>query len=581
MSELTTTYEWKTIPWRKLERKVFKLQTRIYRASQRGDVQTVRRLQKLLVKSWYAKCLAVRRVTQDNQGKKTPGIDGLKSLTPVARLILVHSLKVGSKVAPTRRIWIPKPGTTEKRPLGIPTIYDRALQALVKLVLEPEWEAKFEADSYGFRPGRSVHDAIAAIFSHISRVPKYVLDADIAKCFDRINHVTLLRKINTYPQLRKQIKSWLKAGFMDGGRLFPTEEGTPQGGVLSPLLANIALHGMEAAIQKAFPRRSPRISGKTTKIPAPALVRYADDFVIFHTDLEVIKGCQKVLDDWLKDLGLELKPSKTKITHTLENHQGNVGFDFLEFNIRLYAMGKTHSVKDTHGRILDFKPLIKPSKEAVKKHLQKIGKIIDSHKAAPQKALIAKLNPAIMGWARYYSTQASKETFTKVDHLIFQQLLAWAKGRHPRKGVKWIAEKYWTVQDSVKWDFKTKDGKFLLWKHAKIPIKRHTKVQDDRSPYDGDWAYWGSRLGKHPELTTTKAKLLKQQKGKCIHCSLTFKDGDLMEIDHITPKFKGGNNKLENLQILHRHCHDEKTADDYANVFYPVTEEDYLYENPF
>ena len=220
-------YEWNQLPWHKLERDVFKLQKRIYQASNRGDVKLVKRLQRLLIKSWSARALAVRRVTQDNQGRKTAGVDGEKSLTPKQRLTLINKLKLGSKVKPTRRVWIPKPGTEEKRPLGIPTMDDRALQALVKLGLEPEWEARFEPNSYGFRPGRTCHDAVDAIFIAIRLKAKYVLDADIAKCFDRINHESLLRKLNTYPALRRQIRAWLKAGVMDGFELFPTIEGTP------------------------------------------------------------------------------------------------------------------------------------------------------------------------------------------------------------------------------------------------------------------------------------------------------------------------------------------------------------------
>jgi RNA-directed DNA polymerase len=209
-------YEWNQIPWQKLERRVFKLQKRIYKASQRGDVKTIRRLQKLLMNSWSAKCIAVRRVTQDNQGKKTAGVDGVKSLTPKQRLNLIGEIKLGSKVRPTRRVWIPKPGKEEKRPLGIPTMKDRALQALVKLALEPEWEARFEPNSYGFRPGRSCQDAVQAIYDAIRYKAKYVLDADIAKCFDCIDHEALLEKLNTSPKTRRQIRSWLRAGVMDG-----------------------------------------------------------------------------------------------------------------------------------------------------------------------------------------------------------------------------------------------------------------------------------------------------------------------------------------------------------------------------
>ena len=244
------TVEWNQINWRKAERLTFKLQKRIYRASERGDVKAVRKLQKTLINSWSNKVLAVRRVTQDNTGKRTAGVDGIKLLTPKQRIKLVSQLKPTGKSQPTRRVMIPKPGTNESRSLGIPTMYDRALQAVVKAALEPEWEASFEPNSYGFRPGRSCHDAIGAIFNSIRYKAKYVLDADIAKCFDRINHKALLDKINTYPRLRKQIKSWLKSGVLDQGEIFPTIEGTPQGGVISPLLANIALHGMEERVKQ-------------------------------------------------------------------------------------------------------------------------------------------------------------------------------------------------------------------------------------------------------------------------------------------------------------------------------------------
>lgn len=247
--------EWRLIPWRKLERRVFKLQTRIFKASARGDVKAVRRLQKTLMRSWAGKCLAVRRVSQDNQGKQTAGIDGIKSLTPGQRLALVTQLRLSERAKPTRRVWIPKPGREgEKRPTGIPTIADRALQALVKLALEPEWEARFEPNSYGFRPGRGCHDAIEAIYNGIFLKAKYVLDTDISKCFDQINQKKLLAKLNTFPTLRRQIHAWLKSGVMDRGQWFATSTGTPQGGVISPLLANIALHGMEERIKQAFPR---------------------------------------------------------------------------------------------------------------------------------------------------------------------------------------------------------------------------------------------------------------------------------------------------------------------------------------
>jgi len=262
---------WNTIPWKRVQRTVFTLQKRIYRASRRGDVRAVRKLQRLLMRSRSARLLAVRRVTQENQGKKTAGVDGVKSLTPPQRLAWVDTVRRGKRAQPVRRVGIPTPETTEQRPLGIPVIADRALQALAKAALEPEWEARFEPNSYGFRPGRSCQDAIEAMFTALGHKAKYALDADIAKCFDRINHAALLTKVHTSPSLRRQLQAWLKAGVLDNGQLFPTEEGTMQGGNISPLLANIALHGLETVIIQTFPRSGSR------GFHAPNVIRYADD----------------------------------------------------------------------------------------------------------------------------------------------------------------------------------------------------------------------------------------------------------------------------------------------------------------
>ena len=279
MSEsATATYAWHQLPWRKLEVTVFKLERWIYKASYAGDIRRVHRLQKLLLKSRAAKLLAVRRITQDNQGKNTAGIDGIKALTPHQRGALAAQLGTLPTGRPTRRVWIPKPGKDEQRPLSIPTLHDRALQALVKLVLEPEWEARFEPNSYGFRPGRSVHDAIGAIFIAIEKQPKYALDADIAKCFDRIDQQALLRKIKTFPTLNRLVKAWLQAGVLDNGVFTETTTGTPQGGVASPLLAHIALHGLEEFIRSQFPartRRNPAQPGRQLHWQ-PQIIRYAD-----------------------------------------------------------------------------------------------------------------------------------------------------------------------------------------------------------------------------------------------------------------------------------------------------------------
>jgi len=246
--------------------------------------------------------LAVRRVTLENQGKKTAGVDGVKSLSPNERLELARELKLTGESKPTRRVWIPKPGTDEKRPLGIPVMYDRALQAAVKAALEPEWEARFEPNSYGFRPGRSAHDAVKQIKNCIQTKAKFVLDADIAKCFDRISHVALLQKLGIKGNVRYQIKAWLKSGVVDQGAFTATSEGTPQGGVISPLLANIALHGLESHINQAFPsNKMGYIKGATKKygrknVSAPSVIRYADDFIVLCDEKAVVQRCRELCD---------------------------------------------------------------------------------------------------------------------------------------------------------------------------------------------------------------------------------------------------------------------------------------------
>jgi RNA-directed DNA polymerase len=561
-TEPNTTVEWNSVNWRKLEKTVFKLQKRIFRASQSGNSKKVRRLQKTLARSWSAKMLAVRKISQDNRGKKTAGVDGVKSLTPKQRIALVSKLRLTGKAKPTRRVWIPKPGIKEKRPLGIPTMFDRALQALVKMTIEPEWEARFETNSYGFRPGRSAHDAIEAIYQSIGKKDKYVLDADIAKCFDKINHEALLRKINTYPSLRKQIRAWLKCGVLDEG-FNATEEGTPQGAVISPLLANIALHGMEERVKlyaetfKGYKRDNRQ---------ALSLIRYADDFVILHKDIDVIRKCQKILSQWLAEIGLELKPSKTRITHTL-NRIGDEppGFDFLGFNIRQYKVGKYQTGTTSQGKPLGFKTLIRPSKKSIKNHHQALKKVVQLHKVSTQPALIDDLNPKIWGWAHYFSGVVSKECFSALDQLLYFQLVKWAVRRHPNKNKSWVASKYWHRVGTRNWVFAHQYNQQIretLLNHADMPIVRHIKVKGEASPFDGKLIYWSIRKGKHPELPLRIAKLLKRQKGKCTHCGLMFRDGDVMEIDHIIPKSIGGKDVYDNLQLLHRHCHDVKSAYD-------------------
>ena len=554
--------EWAELPWRKLEQHLYRLQKRIFKASERGDLKTVHKLQKLLMKSRSARLIAVRRVTQDNQGKKTAGIDGVKSVSPARRLALAEAIHptqmTKRKPKPLRRVWIPKPGKAEKRPLGIPVMYDRACQALAKQALEPEWEAKFEADSYGFRPGRSAHDAIGAIFNNIQAKSKYVLDADIKGCFDNIDHQALLGKLQTYPAMRRLVKGWLKAGVMEALELSPTSAGTPQGGVVSPLLANIALYGMEEALVKAYigEKKAP-----SAQRGAPRLIRYADDFVVLHAEeAEVIKA-QQLIATWLKNIGLELKPSKTRLSHTLKEYQGNRGFNFLGFAIRQFPVGKTRTGRH-NGKLLGFKTIITPSKEGVQRHLQELRSIIQKGQSLPQEQLIGQLNPVIDGWARYYRTVVSKKQFTACDHHLVSMLWQKMSHKHPKKSAKWVKGKYWRTIEGNTWTYATPEGpeQRVLRGHAATPIQRHTKVKGKVSPYDGNLLYWVKRLKNHPLTKSTLGRLLQKQQGKCRWCELLFRDGDHIEIDHITPTSEGGGEELSNKCVLHRHCHDQRHA---------------------
>lgn len=544
---------WSKTPWRKLEKHCYRIQKRIFRASQRGNQRAVQKLQKLLLKSKAAQTLAVRRVSQDNQGKKTAGIDGVKSINSKQRLAMVqeiHPRQWPKKSKPVRRIYIPKPGKDEKRPLGIPVLSERARQMLVKLALEPEWEAKFETNSYGFRPGRSCHDAIDAIFKSIKQKDKYVLDADISGCFDNIRHKALLDKLATFPLLHQSIKAWLQAGVIDNQVFEETKAGTPQGGVCSPLLANIALHGLETAITTAYRDRE----------GIPQVIRYADDFVVLHPTEEGVRKALTLATDWLQGMGLEMKPSKTRIAHTLKPIEGKAGFEFLGFSIRQYPVGKTHTGKNPHGNPLGFKTLIKPSEEKTKHHLQEIAEVAHALKDAPQEKLVKELNPIIRGWSNYYRTVVAKEIFSKCDHKLYSLLRAWTRRRHPNKNAHWIKDKYWKTVENRNWVFGSENT--TLRSHQDTVIKRYVKVKGKASPYDGNLLYWSQRLKTHPMLSGTLGKLLQKQQGKCRWCELLFKEGDLIEIDHIQPRSAGGSDRMENKCALHRHCHDQRHAKD-------------------
>lgn len=572
---------WRDINWRKAERYVFRLQKCIYAASRRGDVKRVRKLQRTLMRSWYNKVLAVRRVTVENQGKKTAGVDGLKSLPPAARLELAGELKLTGESKPTRRVWIPKPGSEEKRPLGIPVMYDRALQAMAKAALEPEWEARFEQNSYGFRPGRSAHDAVRQIKICIQHKAKYVLDADIAKCFDRIDHVALLQKLNIKGKTRQQIKAWLKSGVIDQGAFTATSEGTPQGGVISPLLANIALHGLEEKLMefaKTIDLRNNKGNQMSwqSKVQSLSVIRYADDFVLIHENKAVVQRCRELISEWLSGVGLELKPEKTRLTHTLYpelSEDGKAGFDFMGHHIRQFPAGKYRSNKNKYGYLMGFNTLITPSAKASKAHLEEVGRLILKHRSSPQSALIKDLNPAIRGWTSFYTNSDARNVgeLAKQDHLTYLKLRRWASRRCGN--VKVGSDKYWTTIGGDNWVFATRKGNakpLRLLKHSEFSCSStdYVKVKGDKSPFDGDLVYWSIRLGEHPEMPIRKAKLLKQQKGKCPWCGLHFfeKERDVMEVDHKVPKALGGKDEYKNLQLLHRHCHDEKTREDTAEI---------------
>jgi RNA-directed DNA polymerase len=435
---------------------------------------------------------------------------------------------------------VDKIGSSEKRGLGIPTMRDRAAQALVLLALEPEWEAQFEPNSYGFRPGRSTHDAIEAIFKFIYRLPKYVLDTDIEKCFDRINHTALLTKLKTIRPIARVIRAWLKAGILEDGKYLYPEEGAPQGSVISPLLCNIALHGLEQALVNAFP--------KQYKI---AVVRFADDLVVLCTDLQVLKQLKNLADDWLAQMGLRLKPAKTRFTHTLDPLDGNVGFDFLGFNVRQYRVGRYKVRRYTHKP--GYKTLIKPSKLAVKRHLHKVHQIIRQYRGAPQVALIKALNPVIRGWARYYSTCVAKVVFSWMDHQVYCKLYRWVSHCHPKKRNGWRIKRYWHNQEGRS-NFGNSEIGWLA-KYRDMPIRRHIKVRGSKSPYDSDWVYWGGRLGRDPTKPRRMIRMLKRQNGKCFFCGHILIDGDTIETHHLDGNTT--NNRYANLTLMHAHCHNQ------------------------
>jgi len=348
---------------------------------------------------------------------------------------------------------------------------------------------------------------------------------------------------------------------MDNGTFEATEAGTPQRGVISPLLANIALDGMIRLVEKCFPKKTSNNKNYAR------VIRYADDFVVISPQLEIIQQCQTVIEEWLKPIGLELKPAKTRICHTLREIEVNgekvkPGFDFLGWNFRQYPVGKHHASKTggKNPKLLGLTTLIKPSKKAIKAHADKVKKVIKTHKSTPQYALIKHLNPVIRGWCNYHSKVVSKETYSSLDDIMWQRLRAWTVSKCGNANHGKL-KKYFRKNGNRAWSFETKDG-YKPLTHAETPITRHITVKPDTSPYDGNWTYGRTRKGTSLGVPKRVATLLKKQKGKCNFCGQYSTPEDIAEIDHIIPTSKGGKDEYKNLQLLHRHCHDIKTSTD-------------------
>jgi RNA-directed DNA polymerase len=532
--------DWHAIHWQTVNQDVRRLQVRIVKAQQQGKLGKVKALQHLLTHSFSGKALAVKRVTE-NQGKRTPGVDGELWKTPQKKAEAIETLtQRGYHPRPLRRIYIAK-SNGSKRPLSIPTMKDRAIQALYLLALDPIAEIQADPNSYGFRKERSTADAIDQCHTVLSNRAgaEWILEGDIKACFDKISHTWLEAHI---PMEKSILRKWLKAGFIEKRVLKPTEEGTPQGGICSPVIANLALDGLEAKLREKYPKAS-----NASRKAKANLVRFADDFIITGSSKEILeKEIKPLVEQYMKERGLELSQEKTHITHI------TTGFDFLGQNIRKYQDGKV---------------LVKPSKKNVKTFLAKIRKLIKENAQATAGNLIVQLNPKIRGGANYHRHVSSKQTFVKVDDAIFRALWQWAKRRHPKKPGRWVKEKYFHTIGQRNWVFcgevEEQDGttrKVQLFYAHTVPIERHTKIKGDANPYDPMWEmYFEKRLGvKMVHNLKGKRQLIslwKEQNGLCPICYQKITKLTGWNNHHIVRKVDGGADRQENRVLLHPNCH--------------------------
>jgi RNA-directed DNA polymerase len=537
MARAPSAVTWGGINWAEVQRQVRRLQMRIVKATQVGRHNKAKALQWLLTHSFSGKASAVKRVTE-NKGKNTPGVDNVTWKSPRAKTNAIASLmRRGYSPHPLRRVLIPKKNG-KTRPLGIPVMKCRAMQALYLLALEPIAETTADLNSYGFRPERSTADAGGQCFVSLAKRAnaEWVLEADIQGCFDKISHDWMIANV---PTDKAVLEKWLKAGYVYQNELFPTKAGTPQGGIISPVLANMTLDGLEARLAEKFPR------AKTTGLKMN-MVRYADDFIITGRTKEWLENELKpVVVEFLAERGLVLSPEKTKVTHIKD------GFDFLGWNIRKY-----------NGKLL-----MKPSKANVKAHLDKIRDIIKGHKAVTQAELIRMLNPVLRGWANYHSHVVAKETFARVDNQVWSMLWRWATRRHPNKGARWVKEKYFQTQGTRSWVFVAKEEKedgtgreLILLKEADTPIQRHVKIKADANPHDPRWEqYFEARWGRKTlNSARGRAKLYRvwlQQDGICLTCHEPITKGSPWGVRHTVKRTESGSDAASNLQLHHLDCH--------------------------